>query len=274
MLGSQIPQSVFVRIAVILATGAVLWAQAERAAVGDVLQIQGNWRIAGQTPYLLAGEGVPGGSVVQSDSGRKTDLVVVVLLSGRRLVAYCSTSPCTAKIQVPESEVQENVTFKSMLDAVGLVLLNRRPEIANAYSATSSRGVSGQRRELVIPFSSGGKVSLNSALPALRTGHYHLEIRRVSDGQFISSREVTWNRLTGLAIVLPRPGFYLVTLEDDVGSPAGDVFIAAVAEKSAGALNAQLEKAQEICARWEGPEADSSAHLFLRAYLLHIAEKQ
>ena len=45
MVGGQIPQSGLLRIAVISRTGAVLWAQAERAAVGDVLQIQGNWQL-------------------------------------------------------------------------------------------------------------------------------------------------------------------------------------------------------------------------------------
>src|SRR5258708_39268248 len=110
MPGQKVHRSLVFRLAALFALGSALGAQPDKTPLGDVLQVQGNWLIAGQAPHLLAGEGVAGGSLIQSDAGRKNDIIVVVLLNGQRLVATCSTSPCRATIEVPETYLNADVS--------------------------------------------------------------------------------------------------------------------------------------------------------------------
>ena len=240
--------------------------------IGDVLQLKGDWRLAGTTKHLVVGDSVPANAVIEPEPGSTSGLIVIVLFSGQRLVASCLPSSCNSKVYLPATYVDEGVSLKSILSAVEFVLSHKRPELANAYAPMSSRSIAGTMLEVAIPLSSDARVSLRSVLPELSKGRYHLEVRRVVDKSFITSAEINWATQGGPAITLPGPGSYLITLDDETGNSAANVFLAALSPQDEARIRDKFRTARSICDKWEGPEAEDSKHLFLRSYLLSLTE--
>lgn len=252
------------------------WAKAEKAEmVGTVLQIQGDWRTTEESPALRAGEGVSAGASIKTASGRKTDSLVVVLLNGQRLAAVCKADPCTTALQLPDHSTETGVSFQHIVEAVKYVLLNRHPEVINAFSSTASRGSNSLRSETVMAFNTGKALSLVSALRALPQGDYTLELIRAPDAKLLYDRNLQWDLSPEQSVVdVPAPGAYVVLLKDKYENTAGNVFLAVVAPAFYNNVKTSFEQARQMCAQWDGVDAADSAHLFLRAYLLALTAKQ
>jgi hypothetical protein len=274
MLTQKVGRVLVVHLFLLPIALANLWGQNKSAPVGDVLQLKGSWRIAGQTTDLTVGEGLQAGSVIRPDGASKNDFVVVVLLNGQRLAATCLTVRCDSTVQIPDPDLNENVSFRRILEAVRSVLSDSRPGVTSTYWATSSRDIQPAWREMVVPYGPGNQVSLSAMLKGLGQGRYHFEMRHLPDDKIVSAREWPWDGRDELTAAPPMVGLFVITLDDDLGRPALNVLLFATPAESEPGIRNAFEQARQACAKWEGPEAETSAHFFLRSYLFSLAAQR
>jgi hypothetical protein len=248
--------------------------------IGGVLTIHGKWRIAGQQHTLLEGQAVPAGALLKDGEVEAGDSIAIILLSGEHVEAMCDRNRdlCTKGLQMPGTYVKKSLETRQIVEAVKAVLLDHQPEIARSFSPTVSRGrSSAQDRESVVALTPGMSVNVGSALaelPAYDSSIDEIEIKSVADtNNVISKSSVNWEERRAASIALPAPGCYIVQVVRDDDEVALNLYLLAVPAGAYKRTSELFEHARQVCSKWEGPNAEGSAHKFLRAYLLSLADK-
>jgi hypothetical protein len=242
-------------------------------AIGDVIEVRGDWRLANASSALLAGEGVPAGSVIKAPNPQRNDFLVVVLLNGVRLAARCDETPCTPSLKIPEAYVNSSVSVQKVLDAVKFVLVNRREAITNAFVSSSSRGLFDEHREDVASLEEGNTISFTPAQLAPPEGSFRLELADAASAHFLHGQDVEIKAQgEPIRVSVPGPGNYLLRFKNSLDNLVLDMFVAVPMAKDHDKIEKSFEQAKEICAQW-GPAALDSSHYFLRAYLLSLVNQ-
>ncbi len=211
-----------VRMLVVLLAAAAPCSGAQQEPIGDVIQIQGTWRLANGSSPLLAGESVAAGALIKADPEKGQGFVTVALLNKKQLSAACKVTPCTATLQMPAGYVEKDIQFENILAAVKFVLLNRSPKVANAYESTSSRGLAFSHAESIVPFDSSKPISFVPDFSSSPQGDYHLEVARLEDRRIITSAEIQLDRShPQISFPMPEPGLYLASIYDQIRAANG-----------------------------------------------------
>jgi hypothetical protein len=245
--------------------------------VGTVIALKGRWRIMRTREYIEAGQAVRAGDVLTSDTPRSDDSISVALMSGEYLGIRCNdaaSTPCAAGLAIPMTKVEPNTSVRRIMAAVMSVLVDEHAKDGSPFSATIVRaGSDAQKKEMVIRYETDKPVDLSWAVVDLPKSDYVIEVSKLSNQSFDPLRPVRLDASREAPLVaLNGRGLYWFRFRNEYREVALDVVVLASSADNFGAAANSFKQAQELAQEWSGPGAAASAKVFLRSYLMSLAE--
>jgi hypothetical protein len=263
-----------------LVTARSTWAQEK---VGYILDVHGNWVLAGNFASLNRGDGVAAGALLRNTATKPSDndRIVVADLKGDVIKRIrCKSSVCnecrdSGTCYDPIQPLPQLSPSPSVLRASfeGLMaLFSSKPD---RYSIHRVRGTT--LEDAVVQLSAD-RIGLGEVLKDQKKGTYLFTLTKIpgsSSSVIGKSEHVTldWepNRADQIVIHGVRPGLYEAKL--DAGEFSKSFWILLVGTESYGQLDGQLRRMSAQMETW-GDDVPSDVKLsFRRAYLAYLAKQ-
>lgn len=259
-------------------------AAARQQQAGYVLELAGNWYLAGTPPRRLSPDDpLPAGAVVSAESPRPGDYIVI-LDNGGDIFARrrCGRDDdCRQPVRLGTTRRSSRPgKLQTLVRSVMTLLLGEH----DVYVPLRSRGVGrGLLREAVVSLQ-GGRLDLAPAFAQTPARDDQVRLREASApagtpaGAWLGPFRLAAGAGGGAALPrVPglRPGLYeLVLLNSAGGVVVGDAWVLVTAAPAhAGAAAAHAE-ARALAESWGEQVTPEGARSFLRAHLAHLAGRR
>lgn len=249
--------------------------------VAHVLDVKGDWRLAGATDPVKAGQGLDAGARITAAAPKAGDAITVVRdddMSRQRVACDGSANdPCRNPIVIADPASGQTSTMgqlRGMFHAALGVLLNNPPAISSHYAMTLSRGADAVRElEAVAAFDPGTGVTPPPPPQDMPAGTYTFSIAHAGDPSSAADKTVTLtSEGTWRPFSIDAPGLYEVTILDADEEKVANLMLLVTSPEKYKEEQERFQSLTEAANSWTGPDAASDKHLLLRAFL--VSESQ
>ncbi|MGB8511036.1 MAG: hypothetical protein WCD76_21880 [Pyrinomonadaceae bacterium] len=248
--------------------------------VGYVLEINGKWFLDGNA-QLAKGRVLPAGGTISAQSPTGDDYIVIVNLSGRRIIARrtCRDSDeCNHPIKLPRTVASEPSTMNVFMSSL-MNLLGGEPD---RYAIGTKRG--GDLPDAVVQLKDGA-LDLRPLFESKGKGTYYLRLRAIpregkpSGGKWTGPLTLNWEQTKPATVSASglQPGLYELALLDRDGDdylPSGaSAWVLAGKPEEYGKMAASFQEAVALTRMWGADVTAEGVRGFLRAQLDRLATK-
>lgn len=253
---------------------------AQERAIGNVLDIEGNWYLDRRSGLALTkGAELPAGGVVRIAGPSRFAFIILRYNGSNQVVTRRCRNPgeCDQPLLLPRI-TQGRTSVFDFIVAKAMEVIRRDPVSSSVNAGRSSDGV---LREALVQLKDG-QIDLAPVLAAMNKGTYYLRVEpRTVKGRNSKSEpprpiRVDWNSnaATTDQSVNFQPGLYALALLERRGEAYTPTLttawlLAANAEQYAR-LTPQFREATQLTETWKSDVSEATARGFIRAFLIHL----
>jgi hypothetical protein len=238
--------------------------EAEKAPAGLAWHVQGIWQAEGKSAPILTGDPVQPGSLLQPSNGTANHSIIVLLPDGQRFLYECFTvEDCARGFRVPSLFRTPQPFAVDMLAHIQTVLVRGN----HAFSANIQPLPRRPRDEIVAELGPDNRVHVAGLAAKLPNGRYTYDLQPLDPAYPRQSHLALEKTAPSIALALPSPGLYVLTITDDQNAPRIDLFLAAVRPEQATDLEKSFSDAKALMKQWNGDYNGWPIHYFQWAYL-------
>jgi hypothetical protein len=232
-------------------------------ASGIAWKVRGTWRIEGTREPLLTGDPIHAGGLLQPTAEDATHSITILLPDGQSILYECFTArDCARGFRVPALFRQPDPFSAEMLARIRAVLRRQQgPEEANPAPQSHLA-----KDEAVAVLGSANRIEIGGIASNLPNGAYVGDL--VSVGSRYPSQSGMPLQKSGrtIALAVPGPGLFLLTISDSMKWPRIQLMIGVVAASDT-AVAKGFDREHALLAKWIDDLFGWPVHDFQRAYL-------
>jgi hypothetical protein len=233
-------------------------------APGVAWRVTGAWAAEGAP--ILTGDAVKPGSLLQPGNEAGAHSITVLLPDGQRIVCECSTTEdCARGFRVPPLYRAPDPFANHMLARIRAALVRDRQN--PPAGSIAQHGSQFARDEAIAVLGPGNQVRVVGLVTALPNGHYNYDLRPLDPAHSPQPNLPLEKNSATIAVTLPSPGLYVLSIADELKNPRIELFLAAVTPAQASSFKRSFGNAKELMEDWDGNYTGWPLHDFQRAYL-------
>lgn len=231
--------------------------------LGLAWNVRGSWQSAQDHTAIRTGSAIVPGSLVLPDSSNGPHSLTILLPDGQIVLCECFTEEnCARGFRVPSLDVAP--------DAFASDLLAR----ARAAIAQDSLSEAGKPSSLQLPpdeaadvVGAGNTIHFAGLAAAMQNGHYTYDLRPLNSPEKIHTGLSFDKTSRSIAVVVPGPGLYEMTITDSLNLPRIDMLVAALTPAQQATVLKPFEEARARLKEWNENNQGWPVHDVQRAYL-------
>jgi hypothetical protein len=222
------------------------------------------WQIDGKGAPIHTGDPIPPGSLLQPAGEPANHSIMILLPDGQRVLYECFLAQdCGRAFRVPSLYRRPDPFAANMLGRIQVALSRRardsqkEPHQAPRLPRDEDLAVIGPESRIVI-------AGLAAALP---NGRYTYDLRPIDHAYPPRFHLALEKNGSSIALPLPAPGLYELTIADPLNTPRISLFIAAIRPEQAAKFIKSYRYAKALIGDWNIDYQGWPVHDFQRAYL-------
>lgn len=250
-----------------LALAVPLWAKTDHAGVA--WNVQGNWLAGDSGVPIHTGDAIQPASLLRPGDDAGTHSILVLLPDGQRVLYECFTAAdCARGFRVPALTHQPGPFALQILARIraGVALRQNPSSATSSDHAVSNPALRASRDEAVAVIDRTHRVHLAGLIASLPAGRYTYNLQPHNHALAPQYHQALEKNSSAIAISVPAPGLYQLTIADALNTPRVDLFFAAV-EPTQVAHFASFNRTQDTLEDWNGDYQGWPVDELLRAYL-------
>jgi len=251
-------------LALAVAPAALRSQQASESPLGIAWNVRGTWRTPAAPAPLRTGDAIQPGSLLLPNPSASDHSITIFLLDGQSVLYECFTAKdCARGFRVPALYHAPAPFATEMLGRIRAVLVQQQRGQTAAAQATEPQIA---RDEAVAVLGQGNRIEIGGQAAALSNGEYFGDLRSI--GARYPERLGIPLKKSGpsIALTVPGPGLYLLTIADSMKRPRID-FMIAVERAQGSRVSKDFQEAHALLTEWCDDFFGWPMHDFERAYL-------
>jgi len=226
--------------------------------------VRGTWKVEGASTPIRTGEAVAPGSLLSPDVSAGDHSITILLPDGQSVLYECFTlKDCARGFRVPALFRKADPFTTEMLRRIRAVLKQQESEPATEPASESHIA----RDEAVVQLGTGGRIEIGGLAAALSNGEYAGDLRSFNKSYPDQPGIRLEKTARTIALTVPGPGLYSLTISDSMKRPRINVMIAAVSPAEGGSVIDDFKNAHALMTDWREDFFGWPIHDFQRAYL-------
>jgi hypothetical protein len=240
--------------------------KAPAAATGFAWQVKGEWLENGRGAALQTGDEIHAASLLLPARLDTTHSITVLMPDGRRYFYECfKREDCARGFRVPKLVGAPRPAALTFIERVRAGLSLEAQDAAKNPKARPAASL--PRDEFVALLGADHQVNLDGLASKLANGHYTYDVRSLDRTQPRRYRIALQKTGPSVAVAIPAPGLYVVTVTDDLNLRRIDLFVAAVDAAHFAQYKKKFGDMRAMLAEWNGNYQGWPVHDLQRAYL-------
>jgi hypothetical protein len=234
-----------------------------RNALGIAWDVRGTWRVEGTTTPIRNGDAVGAGSLLLPDVSDSEHTITILLPDGQLLLSGCFTAKdCARGFRV-------SALYRAPAPFTTEVLRRIRAALAQGGNQTADASQNAPhvaRDEMAVVPGRGNRVEIGGLAAALSNGKYFGNLRSF-DKRYPEQSGIPLEKSgRSIALTVPGPGLFLLTIIDSMKRPRIE-FMIAVAPTQGSNVIKSFVMAHALFKEWLDDDFAWPMHDFQRAYL-------
>lgn len=261
-----IAASVSLRIVFLIVMASIApMARAQRKSTGArgiAWNVTGPWHVEGDSEPFSTGDAITPGSLLEPGATNSAHSITVLLPDGQAILYECFTATdCARGFRVPALYRPAEPFAEQMLAHIRAALVDQRN-----HGTASPNQLHVAQDELVTVLKPNRQITISGRAAKLPTGHYLGDLRSVN-AKYPDRPGIPLEK-SGPAIALdvPGPGLYLLTISDSTKRPRVEFMLAVVPRQDSPVMK-DFQQAHALMASWIANYFGWPLHAFQRAYL-------
>lgn len=250
-------------LAAAICTGTLVHAQVKsNAAAGIAWNVSGTWRVEGRREPILTGDAIQAGSLLEPGVENSGHSMTILLPDGQEILYECFTAKdCARGFRVPALYRAPEPFAAEMLARIRAVLVRQRRQTAAAAKESHIA-----RDEAVAALGPENRIEIGGLAAKLSNGQYFGDLRSF-DPRYPERSGIPLEKSGhSIALTVPGPGLYLLTIIDSMKWPRIEFMIAVEAAQESS-IAKDFQKEHALLAKWRENYFGWPMHDFQRAYL-------
>ena len=237
---------------------------AHEKVLGLAWGVRGAWKVEGTSTLIRTGEAVAPGSLLVPDVSAGDHSITILLPDGQSVLYECFTvKDCARGFRVPALFRTPDSFTPEMLMRIRASLVQREREPATGPASESHVA----RDEAVAQLGPGSRIEIGGLAAALSNGEYTGDLRSF-DKMYPEQPDIPLEKSARtIALTVPGPGLYSLTIIDSTKRPRINFMVAAVNSVQGGGVMDDFKSAHALMADWREDFFGWPIHDFQRAYL-------
>ena len=245
------------------ASGAKSHRSAAAASPGFAWDVRGTWHVEGELGPILTGDPVQPGALLEPGEGELSHSITVLLPDGQQVLYECFTAKdCARGFRVPALIRAPEPFAADMLARIRAALVQQRGQTQTIPAKENHIA----RDEAAAAPGPGNRIEIGGLAAALSNGEYSGDLR---------SFDVRYQEQSGIALAksgrsialrVPGPGLFLLTITDSMKRPRIEFMIAVAPEQGSSVIKS-FQEAHALLTEWREDFFGWPMHDFQRAYL-------
>lgn len=233
-------------------------------ALGIAWEVRGMWNVEKTSTPIRSGDAVAPGSLLQPEVSAGDHSIDILLPDGQRILYECFTAKdCARGFRVPGLYRAPEPFTAEMLGRIRAVLVQQRNQ-TGAVPAGESRIA---RDEAVTVPGPGNRIEIEGLAAPLSNGEYFGDLRSF-DARYPERSGIPLQKSgRSIALTVPGPGLFSLTIIDSMKRHRIEFMIAAVSSAQGGSVFKDFQQAHALFTEWREDFFGWPMHDFQRAYL-------
>ncbi len=230
---------------------------------GIAWDVRGTWHVSGQHALILTADTIQPGALLEPGEGELSHSITILLPDGQEILCECFTAKdCARGFRVPALVRAPEPFAMEMLGRIRAALVQQRGKTA-AMPATENHIA---RDETVAVLGPGNQIEIGGLAAALSNGKYFGELRSL-DARYPNRSDIPLEKSgRSIALTVPGPGLFLLTIIDSMKWPRIEFMVAVEATQHSSVIK-DFQEAHALMADWREDFFGWPMHDFQRAYL-------
>ncbi|HWG20115.1 MAG TPA: FN3 associated domain-containing protein [Terracidiphilus sp.] len=241
----------------------MLRAQTAKVSLGIAWDVRGIWQVDGTAATLRGGDAVQPGSLLLPSASASDHSITILLPDGQRILCECFTAKdCARGFRVPSLFRAPEPFAAEMLGRIRAALVQQRGQTA-ALLAKEPRIA---RDEAVAVPGPENRIEIGGLAAALSNGEYFGDLRSF-DARYPQQSGIPLEKSgRSIALTVPGPGLFLLTIIDSMKRPRIE-FMIAVEPVQDSSVTKDFQEAHALMKEWREDFFNWPMHDFQRAFL-------
>lgn len=233
------------------------------SAPGIAWNVKGAWHVEGIRDPILIGDAVPAGALLEPEVEDSAHSITILLPDGQSILYECFTAKdCSRGFRVPDLFREPDPSTAGMLRRIRARLREQRGKDTAAPAENQHIA----KEEAVAQLGAGNRIEIGGLAAKLSNGKYSGALRSF-DARYPEQTDIPLEKSgSSIALTVPGPGLFLLTITDSMKWPRIEFMIAAVPPRNDAILK-EFQKEHELLAAWKEEYFGWPIHDFQRAYL-------
>lgn len=231
-------------------------------APGIAWNVKGAWHVEGLREPILTGDAIPAGTLLEPEVEDSAHSITILLPDGQSILYECfQAKDCARGFRVPYLFRKVDPFTAGMLARIRDQLMQQRGlKTANPDKPHIAKD------EAVAVLGAGSQIEIEGLAAKLSNGKYLGTLRSV-DARYPQISGFPLEKSgPSIALTVPGPGLFLLTIVDSMKWPRIE-FMVAVVPRQDDAVLKEFKKEHELLAAWKEDYFGWPVHDFQRAYL-------
>jgi hypothetical protein len=232
-------------------------------SLGLAWDVRGSWQTEDHTP-IHTGSPIEPGSLLLPELSPSQHSITILLPDGQIILYECFTEEnCARGFRVPALNRAPDAFASDLLARARAAMVARNQ---NAEAAKPS-ALQLPPDEDVDLLGAGNTIHIAGLASAMQNGHYTYDLRSLSEPA-TTRTGLTFDKTSrSIAVVVPGPGLYDITITDSLNTPRIDVLVAALTASQQTTVLKPFEAAHARLKDWNEDDQGWPVHDVQRAYL-------
>jgi hypothetical protein len=236
---------------------------AEHNSSGIAWAVKGAWHVEGTREPVFTGDSIEPRSLLEPGVRDSAHSITILLPDGQQILYECFTAKdCARGFRVPALYHAPDPFVTDMLGRIRAVLVRQRDQTA----AKPAKQLHIARDEAAAVLDPGNRIEIAGLAAKLSDGKYSGDLRSVNQRYPERSGILLEKSGRSIALTVPGPGLYLLTIFDSMKWPRIEFTIAVPAAQDSSVIR-DFQKEHALLANWIKNYFGWPIHDFQRAYL-------
>ena len=237
---------------------------AARNPPGFAWDVKGTWHVEGSREPIVTGDAIEPGSLLEPERSASAHSITVLLPDGQSIHDECFTAgECARGFRVPELQGDPSPFTIEFVERIRDALVRQRDQPQLVLATHSAAG----RDEAVAVMGADNGIEISGLAASLSDGSYVYDLNPIHSGYPPQTGVPLQKSGRSIALKIPGPGLYRLSIVDSLGNPRIDFVIAALRPGNGDRIVDEFHKAHALLRSWIEDFQAWPIHDFQRAYL-------